>query len=122
MPPSVVRKIPLRVVATTVWVWVGWMANPVTRRFKSTVMVRPVVVHVCPPSTVFNTPMEYVSPASRSPVPMYMVSGFRGSMAMALTPKLGSKSVLVDQVAPLSSERHKPPAGAPANSRFGTVG
>ena len=59
---------------------------------------------------------------SPSPVAMYMMSGFVGSIAMSLTPKTGSVSVRVRQVVPPSVVFHNPPAGAPIQNVFASVG
>ena len=57
------------------------------RRCCEVIQLKPVGFQVKPPSVDFNTPIECVSPASRSPVAMYIMFGLIELMAMSETPQ-----------------------------------
>ena len=74
----------------------------------------PVVFQVIPPSIDFKTPIEYVSPASTSPVARYIIFVLTGFIARSEQPITAKSSVFVDHVLPPSVDFHNPPEGAPA--------
>src|ERR1043165_6581690 len=122
MPASVLLKTPVVVPAKSMLELEGSMSMQFTSLPCGTSQFRPVMFQVAPASVDFSTPTPLESPASTSPVPIYMMFGLAGSMMMALTPSVGRVSVLVDQVDPPSVVFQMPPLGAPTNIVFGSVG
>ena len=81
-----------------------------------------LITQVLPPLVDLNTPKPAASPASLSPVPMYMVSGFIGSKAIEETPRVGRESEYTDHVKPPSVVFQMPPAQAPPKMVFVSLG
>ncbi len=95
--------------------FVGSMSNREIVNVCVTAQFKPVAAHVLPPSVLFHTPIEYVSPASPSPVAIYSVLTLLGSMTTSEIPIEARKSVFITvQLTPLFVVFHKPPPGAHA--------